>query len=63
MAMPRFWHLRTSGTKRSSMRSSSACVLVVGVFAHPEELLVGKVAGVDAHLLDVFGGLHGRGRD
>lgn len=34
-------------------------VLVVGVFADGELLLVGEVAGVDAHLLDPLRGLHG----
>ena len=37
-------------------------VVLVRVLAHAEKLLVGEVAGVDAHLVDVLGGFQGRGR-
>ena len=35
-------------------------VVLVRVLAHAEQLLVGEVTGVDAHLLDVLGRLHSR---
>ena len=36
-------------------------VVLVRVFADAKELLVGEVARVDAHFLDVLGSFHGRG--
>ena len=37
-------------------------IVGVGIFAHPEVLLVGEVARVDAHFFDVFGGFQRRRR-
>jgi hypothetical protein len=56
IAVPCSLQMRTSGVKRSRMRSSSSCVFRIGVLAHIELLLVGVVAGVHAHLLHDAGG-------
>ena len=62
MATPRFWHLSTSGREALLDAIDLGGVVLVGVLADAKELLVGEVARVDAHLLDVLGGLHGRRR-
>jgi hypothetical protein len=48
----------TSGVNCSSMRASSASYWS-SVYSDGEFLLVGVIAGIDAHHLDPFGGFHG----
>ena len=55
-ARPSSLQRRTSGRKRAGRALHLFAPLGVAVLAHRELLLVGEVARVDAHLLDVLGG-------